>query len=110
MIKNLNLISSFPQESVVLPDFSRFTQNEFWISQLDPDNEIIKHKEIMMQELEKSGMLPHYGFLFEEKGYNPYLRLRDQYYRELVDTTDEETILLKLKGFEKLTKEKKIES
>ena len=105
--KDFNLIKSFPNESIILPKFSRFEENYSWISKLDPDNELLETKREMIESLKKENpkQLPYYGFMFEEKKYNPFLRLRDPYYQELLDSQDEKYILLKLKGFEKMMKE-----
>ena len=98
-VNELKSLKNFQNESILGPKYSNIMDNFAWISQLDPDNQLLKMKKDFLEKKGKIDM-PAIGFMMEEKTYNPYLRLNDPYYTGLMGTEHEATILQKLKVFE----------
>ena len=101
------MLKGFPNETFLNPKYSNLLKNFEWIKKLDPNNAIIKFKEDFLRKRETEHLLPSVGFLLEEKMYNPFLRLEDPFYQDLLETTDKTVMLKKLKAFEKLSLESK---
>jgi len=104
-IQELGFIKNFQDESLIAAKYSSLMQNIAWIEMLEPNHPLISMKKEFIQK-QKNALIPHIGFLLEEKMLNPYLRLNDPKLQALIESTDKQTILLKLKAFEKLQKEK----
>ena len=98
-LKNLR---GFSNETIVAAKFASYEENLDWIRQLDPANTIANMKLGFLQKQNATRRAPAIGIMMEERLLNPFLRLGDPHFQQLVETTEEHVVLEKLKAFQKL--------
>ena len=103
-LKELAMLRNFPNEAILACKYNKFGENVDWIQALDPTNSILNMRLKTNKETSKKRNVPAISYLLEEKETNPYLRISTPHFKQLMETSDEEVILLKMKEFERMMK------
>lgn len=98
----LRNLRGFANETIIAPKFASYEENLAWIQMLDPANAVLGLKLDFLRKQNASRRAPAIGVMMEERMLNPFLRLHDPHFQQLVERSEEHLVLEKLKAFQKL--------
>jgi hydroxyacylglutathione hydrolase len=90
-------LRSFPNETLIFPSHEATLEDLLFVKTLDPKNQILDIKIEHLKEAIEQGKFSIPTSLFEEKQYNPYMRLSEKYYIKLLEESNQGKALKKLK-------------
>ena len=97
-IQDINLVKSFPQDSLFFPKVSDFAQNYDFVKKIDPNNQLIEAVKEYLEGSEEKVLLN--GLIRQELFYNPYMRLETEYFKDITNEAEIGKRLLKIRKFE----------
>ncbi|KRX01614.1 hypothetical protein PPERSA_00321 [Pseudocohnilembus persalinus] len=95
--KSLFKLQAFPNETFIFPSHDANLKDLLFAKTLDPKNEVLNIKIEACKEAQEKNTYLLPTSLIEEKNYNPYLRLHEKKFQDLLEEKDQVKAIKKLK-------------